>query len=587
MDVPANSSIQVHLTGTRGLRPQIYVNQSLPAEVTASPSTPTELPAVITLTRQGNGEGKAELLAVSGLTIARLPLTLTGSAAPQPADLTLLGTRYCWVAPWCHEKTPQALLLGEDGAPGRNVFAVGYLDAAGIAPVPVHLKDGTLTVPGATRAGSYSGKVEIPTGVGRETVNVTLKVKHEWPAPLATLALGLVVLFGIDRYRRVGRRRQELAIDMDRQRTHAEKIQAEANSRMHQSHELNAYQITDTAHGLALDRAIDQMLKEYDAASTDDKRTAFATDGEKVDEVQQLVAQFTRLLAEAEALAVNLEDSVPAVPPRHRDAFQRSPVVQRAREVASGGPLRERGDVDTAINQAALAAVSLSSLRAIVQKSSDLSSRAVTPGLRSSAGDLLTEALAPAEPDLKELRRRLDHLIVENEKAQPQREVAPQLPAPAALRPAPAGSRPRRASGFRSAVPIVVIVVTVVAVVVIAGSMLTGSPLYALPRSPPLGLDQVSSNFDNIVRALAGVVLLWVLAWSVRRLPGPVRRRLTHGLSIMAYLLAAAVAILGSGMAVLYFPNDTFGSPGDYLTTAVWGLGATGAVQVARDFWGP
>jgi hypothetical protein len=48
------------------------------------------------------------------------------------------------------------------------------------------------------------------------------------------------------------------------------------------------------------------------------------------------------------------------------------------------------------------------------------------------------------------------------------------------------------------------------------------------------------------------------------------------------FALASGLFVVASGMSLLYFPNPTFGSAGDYLSVALWGTAVGEGVQLAR-----
>ena len=490
------------------------------------------------------------------------------------------------------------------------------------------VRDGdTFDVEGIKGPGKYTGSVDLLPDAEGGDVEVTATVRDAVGWPLVVLVLGLLAVQGLERYQKRSRPRRDLARRLAHLLDRARLAQDRVGGRL---------RICRGAGGdLYLDRAADDALARWDRARADAEWRTWDADGASFRLIEATVEGFGRLADDFSRFEQERERQIDRVRPEERLAARRaleeSPVGDALRPTS----LRTAEEIGQVTGRIAEGRAHLSRFARLYRDLNALTDADVPTGIRSQAQGVRAKLLRvgdldPIEEQTEALQKEWD---LSADGAPAGRVVVPLPPAAAPSAPAPAPSRPPArpstappgdASGRAGRAGRALAGVAAGLVVLFSLTVLTGNradrsdmgggqadpePVTSTPTLPdapvatpstlaaavPPGGDAgpgatVGWGFAvplAVGAALVGVLYLVVKAWRRRHPPTPEdydsRRleQLQRG-EDLRFGLASGVFVVASGMSLLYFPKETFGSVGDYLSVALWGTAVGEGVQLAR-----
>ena len=488
-------------------------------------------------------------------------------------------------------------------------------------------------VRGLSRPGEYEGTADLRPGAEGGDVEVTATVRDAAGWPLVVLLAGLLAVQALERYQKRVRPRRDLArrlaFLMDRARVAQDRVGGRLR-------------ICNAAGGdLYLDGAAKDALASWDRGRVAAEWSAWEVGGTAYQAVEKGVEDFRRLTEDFQRLGREREQAVLAVRPADRAAARRaldeSPVGEALRPANFGSV----DEIAVAAARVADGRAHLDRFADLYDLLDRLDAPAVDTQTRTQAQQVRRKVLL-AGVDLEPLEKQAGELLAKWEPAvEPVAPSPPPSPPPsrpsvviagsdagavvvggqAPAKPgAPPGRAPRALGPSRWATrtaAAVAALATLAVLVVLAGTggddaVNPGDPVpTTTPAAPTTIPDAPVAAPPTLPRAPTsgdddgGGVLAWgylaplllgaAVAAAVTRILRARRRRPAEPEDFDSkrldrvmreedrrFALASGLFVVASGMSLLYFPNDTFGSAGDYLSVALWGTAVGEGVQLAR-----
>lgn len=599
---------------------------------------------VIALDEEADGSGELVVTSQNGA-VARRQISVVSSeedAVPVGA-LRFSGTRS---HPFGGAVGVGALdVPGAPGGSGDTVSIGSVVSGSGDVAHLVRTDD-TFEVRGVDGTGEYRGTADLTPGADGGEAEITLEVRDAAGWPLALLLAGLGAVQGLERYQKRVRPRRELALRLAHLKDRARVVQEAVGGRLLVCKEPGQSDLADlaldreTADALA---AWGKARTEAAQSVWEFGGAAFSRLADAVDEFARLAHEYTNLesrrnlvvtrslVGDRGAAQQALEGSSVGQALRPRAFTNLADIARAAEELEAAAACLDRfSALYEQLEQ--LARSGDDEVRAGAEV---LRSKLLTPGVDLDPLEEEVEAL------LKVWRPAPTRVAEEHAGVAAPAASAP-APAPARARPAavpPASPAPipiARAGKRRLALPLAAGSVAVVLGALLAVSMLGGqqadfgdsagggqsgagsgagdgaAPSTTLPQppeelpdapvtapspAPPAAIPDANEDDDGsvvvwgfvvpmaVTLALVGAALLVVRR--LRRRPrtddlDSARLDRLLALDDARFALASAVFVVATGMSLLYVPNPTFGSPGDYLTVALWGAGVGEGIQLAR-----
>jgi hypothetical protein len=578
-------------------------------------------------------EGSGELVAVSGGTIVRRPISTTLNASAGSVEVGSLQFAGVRLVPFTGAVRVAGLTVPD--APGRIEPAerlgiprrIGVLTSARGDLADVVRRGDDFFVQGVDDVGEYAGSVDLlPSGEGGEA-EATLRVRDLPVWPLLVLLLGLGVVQALDRYQRRLRPRRLLELRLARLRDRARATERDTDLALRVC-------AMPGDPGLLLDKLVAEALAAADQHLTDAERAAWEADGTEYKKLFGVVESFRQVADSYRGLRAELTSFLDAA-----EAVDREQVKKALAESVVGVGLRGRAiESTTELTETATqldeARKYLREFRRIYRTLVRLRSTA-SDDLRAETIRVLTKLfdspgdLAGVNVETDELYRRWQPTILPAEPTPsfplgPLETRAQPPPPPAATAPS-AAQRGRLRRVLPVAVAASVVVIGSVFALSLGGGVNDGAsprptatptpsdapttpvlpeaPVAAPPQAPVARGFEVSGPSTGqilwfglvlpllLAGGLGAVGWLVLRSWRQRQAP----RRLADldtatidrdvRVENVRFSLASGALVVLSGMSLLYVGNPTFGTPGDYLTVALWGTAVGEGLHLARRLW--
>lgn len=450
---------------------------------------------------------------------------------------------------------PAVDLRGYRVAPFLDLVRVPQLDNARLAPTmglpveaPLHSPngddavaiadvDGRLAVDGISEAGTYTGTLVV--GPGREA-KVTVKVRDSVLWPLATLVAGLAAVNRIEDFVRRRRPRLRARLRLLRLRDALRRDQRPGLPRVTRE--------DDGMPALVFDHRFEQAWHDIEVVESDAGLEEWSETGQRWKAVASWTDVYRKMWAKHAALRAKLENTSP-------DADLRGRVVA----------LLEKGELATEEELEA-------HTKALDALSTELDKPAKPASDRRRR--IADDTLAPRENDVAAARRRTAWVIPFALLLLANIAVAGFLFAD--------GTRPR-------AVP------TITTTTTAAPAEARPAPTAVVPPVPATPGSTRASHVQTFYWAFAlpllGLAALAFVARMAQRLlhdvlparpadAGTYEAGVAANEAAFAYITSVIVVL--SGLAAVYFNNQTFGSLGDYVQAFLWGSAVGEGVKLAR-----
>lgn len=619
------------------LRTDVVGDVGLSLEAPVLPLTVTATdPARLELTLERAVVGSGLLVVTTGEnTVLTRPVRILRSStlAPVPAKLELRGTHLGPFSQRVHVE-PLALgvdPLGEDGRCSSSLIEVGHLAAGENGATMV--RDGCmLRVEGLTAAGAYEGRADLRPGEDGGDVDVSVLVRDAWGWSLLALVIGLGTVTSLDLFQRRARPRRVLLFRLRGLRQRADDEAARHG--------------VEVDAGPLIGAACNSALAEFDSAFADTDRQRWDTLGEGYTALRALVERYVDLVEELGDLRRDADRLVDSARDSDRAAMRHAldaSIVGRALHARQLGTRVELAEAEEEARAARTHLVSFAGvyerLRPVLEHEGSLADEAADV-LRVLLG--LGPDLADLDRCASELLRRHEAGAPRREEAPLTADAVEPLPRPPAQAARYALSAPGR--GQATAGRPTKRLVRFAAGPVAAGLLLAMAALVLRPdttKQTPTSVDEVGPSpaqsveddgpstgseappeapvetrpyprtapvvvvpdeavvAAGVVRPLVLLALLAALAriaWLVLRArrhrgaglqelegrPEELERRLrAHDLR---FAVASGLLVVGTGLSVLYVPDQTFGGFGDYLALFLWGATVSEGIQLARRF---
>lgn len=559
--------------------------------------------------------GSGELVVVSGGAVARRTISTRPAAAVEPVPVSALQFAGVRLVPFTDRVRIDRLTLPD--APGADpdddeARRIGVLGSGAGDVAEVVRRGDEFAVRDAGSVGEYTGSVDLTPGVAGGTAAATLRVRDLPVWPLLVLVLGLALVQSLDRYQSRVRPRRLLELRLARLRDQARAAERTAGA---------AVRICARPGEppLLLDTLVADALADARRATTEAETAAWDVDG----------AAYTRLADEVRAFQRLAESHAALAGERAAGPYLAALDGTVVGEALRGGPITTAAALADATERMEEARTYLREFREI-HRELGLLTTVGSPEVRDGAARLEAKLLE-APGSLAGLRAAVDDLYSrwEPELATPTTGVPYPTTVPHQYGPPTTGPGAAPPKGRRR----VPLAAAAVAFVLCAGGAFfwttdylssddpgggvvpTASPgpsggatpyppapVAPVPRAPEaFGATPAEPGTTQLVllgvllpvgvgAAVAGAAWLVARSWRRRRPPAALADLDTAALDRrlraenLRFGLASAVLVTFSGMSVLYATDATFGSPGDYVATALWGTALGEGLLLARRF---
>jgi hypothetical protein len=405
---------------------------------------------------------------------------------------------------------------------------VGALSSGSGSIASVQVGPGGVSIGAVEQPGTYTGKVTLaPSSEDATPTSITLKVRDNWFWPAAALVFGLLIALASELWLTRARPEIELGDSIKRLKDRV----AATTKRLEESFRDSVPDLPHTCWRQPrieslLDEVTDRVAQNYDRALSSSERDRFGPGGKEMEKVETLIATYEELLGYASLVALYFSQLESQVDDELKDVLKQGALAQRVQTLLNGR------DIESEAELAALDAEA-KDLMAVIQDIMRLdeafasllrtSPQKVVAKLKPTRQDMLRTASTMG--DATAVRSLLRELIKPSDGEEKEEKTA-------------------RTELDYSA---------------------TDTQLLLLVASAA-----VSPEFQKapLIQAAAG--------------DKPSSRRRYLPLEDFLFALMSGLLVFTSGMATLYFSNETFGSTANYLGMIVWGGTVSAGITLAR-----
>lgn len=577
-----------------------------------------------------------QLLAVTATgATARRELRIEHGARTGPVpDVRLQGRRLApLVGPLTVDSVESPRLAPTDGG-----VAVGVVQSAEGEQGQVVGDGGRVSVHGIRRPGEYTGTLSL--GAGREA-KVTVKVRDAFLWPALVLLAGLVLVGRLEQLSKRDLPRRKLHLRLERRRGELLAVQRRVAGEAPSVPSVTREQGSTAA--FVFDNAVEAALREMAMAETDEAVAAWGETGAAYTKVVAFKDRCAKLLQDHGALATKLAAARRRL--NTNDLLAEVPILDDVRDCLAVNAITNERDLGEHEARVSAQHETLATFTRTLELLDDMLRDPTLATADKETATTLRQTLLQSPGPLGAIAEDVATLAttVEREPVPMPVAVAPATAAAGAdhveVHVRDAESRAlTRARGSRRLLPVLAGLAAVVAVVLAVPSLLlSGSddedtapfrPTTTVPSSvptttavpaPPLAttttlppaptavapatvepsdLDRSPSTAARWGWAVVLPLLLAALAYQL--LSGPLRalgrklvRSRTRGQDITAldaavrneertFTYVSGLIVVLTGMSLLYFTDETFGSLGDYVKVLLWGSAVGEGVQLAR-----